>query len=158
MPSEPVTPIRAWIARVFTIFEDIVYVGLGLLLAASAFSLLIGGVSTFVENLSGGMFFLNMIALLDRILLILLVVELLYTVQVSLREHSLVPEPFLLVGVIAAIRRVLVLTAEFGHIAQATDAMFQRFIAELAVLTVLIFVLVLSLMFLRKRGLAAQRV
>jgi uncharacterized membrane protein (DUF373 family) len=158
MPSEPVTPIRAWIARVFTIFEDIVYVGLGLLLAASAFSLLIGGVSTFVENLSGGIFFLNMIALLDRILLILLVVELLYTVQVSLREHSLVPEPFLLVGVIAAIRRVLVLTAEFGHIAQATDAMFQRFIAELAVLTVLIFVLVLSLMFLRKRGLAAQRV
>lgn len=157
MPTEPVSITRAWIARVFTMFEDIVYVGLGLLLAASAFSLLIGGVSAFVENLSVGTFFLNMIGLLDRILLILLVVELLYTVQVSFREHSLVPEPFLLVGVIAAIRRVLVLTAEFGHIAQATEAMFQRFIAELAVLTVLILVLVLSLMLLRKRPVMAQR-
>jgi hypothetical protein len=46
--------------------------------------------------------------------LILLVIELLYTVQVSFREHGLIPEPFLLVGLIAAIRRVLVLTAEFA--------------------------------------------
>jgi uncharacterized membrane protein (DUF373 family) len=40
-------------------------------------------------------------------LLILLIVELLYTVQVSFREHAVMPEPFLLVGLIAAIRRVL---------------------------------------------------
>lgn len=42
----------------------------------------------------------------DRILRILLVVELLYTVQVSFREHGLIPEPFLLVGPMAAIRRI----------------------------------------------------
>lgn len=36
------------------------------------------------------------------------------TVQVSFREHALVPEPFLIVGLIAAIRRLLVLTAEFA--------------------------------------------
>jgi uncharacterized membrane protein (DUF373 family) len=59
--------------------------------------------------------------LLDRILLILLIVELLYTVQVSFREHALVPEPFLLVGLISAIRRVLVVTAEFGEWRQKTE-------------------------------------
>ena len=95
--------------------------------------------------------------LLDRILLILLVVELLYTVQVSFREHTLIPEPFLLVGLIAAIRRVLVLTAEFSQVQEQTDELFRRFTIELVVLTFLIIALVVSLMLLRKRGVRAER-
>jgi hypothetical protein len=89
--------------------------------------------------------------------LILLVVELLYTVQVSFREHTLIPEPFLLVGLIAAIRRVLVLTAEFSQVQEQTDQLFRRFTIELVVLTFLIMALVLSLMLLRKRGVKAER-
>ena len=88
----------------------------------------------------------------ERILLILLVVELLYTVQVSFREHSLIPEPFLLVGIIAAIRRVLVLTAEFAHVQEEPETVFKHFITELVVLTVLLVALVFSLVLLRKRG------
>jgi uncharacterized membrane protein (DUF373 family) len=47
------------------------------------------------------------------LLLVMMIVELLYTVQLAFREHALVPEPFLMVGLVAATRRVLVLTAEF---------------------------------------------
>jgi hypothetical protein len=79
-------------------------------------------------------------------------VELLYTVQVSFREHALVPEPFLLVGLIAAIRRILVLTAEFGEVRENPQPEFQHLIIELAALTVLIIVLVFSLYLLGKRG------
>ena len=43
----------------------------------------------------------RVIVLLDRILLILMITEFLYTVQVSFREHTLAPEPFLIVGLIA---------------------------------------------------------
>jgi uncharacterized membrane protein (DUF373 family) len=64
----------------------------------------------------------------DRLLLILLIVELLYTVQVSFREHGIIPEPFLLVGLIAAIRRVLVLTAEFAQVKDQTEVGFQHLI------------------------------
>ncbi len=151
---------RAWIARGFTIIEDVVYVGLGLLLAASAIALLLSGFITFGAAIRDTTLPVNIIALLDRMLLILLVVELLYTVQVSIREHSIVPEPFLLVGVIAAIRRVLVITAEFGHLPELPEAMIHRFIAELGVLTLLILVLVVSLILLRKQGVgvAAERV
>jgi uncharacterized membrane protein (DUF373 family) len=151
---------RAWIARAFTIIEDIVYVGLGLLLAVSAIALLVSGFITFGQAIRDATFTTNIISLLDRMLLVLLVVELLYTVQISIREHSIVPEPFLLVGVIAAIRRVLVITAEFGHLPELPEAMIHRFIAELAVLTILILVLVVSLILLRKQGLgvAAERV
>ncbi len=150
---------RSWIARAFTAIEDLVYVGLGLLLAAAAIVLLINGVVTFVETIAADSLSANIIALLDRILLILLVVELLYTVQVSFREHSIVPEPFLLVGIIAAIRRVLVITAEFGHMPQPPDSVFQRFLYELGILTILVFVLVISLLLLRKRAgeIAAER-
>ena len=82
-------------------------------------------------------------------------VELLYTVQVSFREHGLIPEPFLLVGLIAAIRRVLVLTAEFAQVRDQTELVFQHLIIELAVLTFLIVALVASLVLLRKRGVTA---
>jgi hypothetical protein len=75
-----------------------------------------------------------------------------YTVQVSFREHALIPEPFLLVGLIAAIRRVLVLTAEFAELRGQSDSVFKYFIIELGVLTVLIMALVASLFILRKRG------
>jgi uncharacterized membrane protein (DUF373 family) len=97
------------------------------------------------------------VVLLDSILLIFLVVELLYTVQVSFREHTIAPEPFLLVGVIAAIRRVLVITAEFGHVPALAEAILQRYVPELAVLTVLIPVLVISLLIPRKGRLNVAR-
>jgi phosphate starvation-inducible membrane PsiE len=141
---------RAWIARAFIAIEDVVYVGLGLLLGASALVLLVNGAIAFIQNVAGNTLTANIVVLLDSILLIFLVVELLYTVQVSFREHTIAPEPFLLVGVIAAIRRVLVITAEFGHVPAVAETILHRYVLELAVLTVLIPVLVISLLLLRK--------
>jgi Phosphate-starvation-inducible E family len=82
-------------------------------------------------------------------LLILLIVELLYTVQVSFREHAIVPEPFLIIGLIAAIRRVLVLTAELGEM-RSNDLVLKYFLIEISALTVLILVLVAALVLLRR--------
>ena len=150
--NESLEPKRAWAARAFTLVEDIVYVGLGLLLAGCSITLLIGGLISFCQHLIGGSLTSNIVPILDRGLLILLVVELLYTVQVSFREHTLIPEPFLLVGLIAAIRRVLVLTAEVAQIEGLSDSVFRRFVIELVVLTVLIIALVVSLVLLKRRG------
>jgi hypothetical protein len=156
VPSKETTqPNRELTARAFTAVEDIVYVGLGVLLAGSSIALLVSSGISFVQNLLARSLTANIVPLLDRLLLILLVVELLYTVQVSFREHGLIPEPFLLVGLIAAIRRVLVLTAEFAQVRDQTEIVFQHLIIELAVLTFLIVALVVSLVLLRKRGVAA---
>jgi uncharacterized membrane protein (DUF373 family) len=115
---------------------------------------LVSGLISFGENLIAGSLATNVVALLDRGLLILLVVELLYTVQISFRAHGLVPEPFLLIGLIAAIRRVLLLTTEMAQVHAQSDAVFQRFIAELVVLTFMILALVISLVLLRKQAAA----
>jgi len=155
MADKSAQPKRAWAARAFTVVEDIVYLGLGLLLAGSSLALLVSGIISFGQNLMARTLTGNVVPLLDRILLILLVVELLYTIQVSFREHGLIPEPFLLVGLIAAIRRVLVLTAEFAQVQNEPETVFKHFIIELVVLTALIVALVLSLVLLRKPGVKA---
>jgi len=106
--------VHEWIAQAFTRVEDLVYGDLGVLLAGSAVALLVRAVRVFAEDLLKGAIGSGIIGLLDQLLLILMIVELLYTVQVSFRQHMLVPEPFVLVALISAIRRVLIITAEFS--------------------------------------------
>lgn len=60
------------------------------------------------------------------------------TVQVSFRDHALVPGPFLIVGLIAAIRRLLVLTAEFARFLEKGDGALTGAMLELGLLTVMI--------------------
>ena len=91
----------------------------------------------------------QVVGILDQILLILLIIELLYTVQVSFREHGLLAEPFLVVALIATIRRVLILTAEVSKLPEKT--IFLHTMLELALLTGMILVLVGSLIMLQKQ-------
>jgi uncharacterized membrane protein (DUF373 family) len=79
---------RALAARAFTVVEDVVNLGLGVLLAGSAIALLVSSGINFVQILLARSLTTNIVPLLDRLLLILLIVELLYTVQVSFREHG----------------------------------------------------------------------
>jgi uncharacterized membrane protein (DUF373 family) len=70
---------------------------------------------------------------------------------VSFREHILSPEPFLVVGLIAAVRRILIITAEFSKPAEVLEAAFRNAMMELGLLTVLILSLVFSLHFLKRQ-------
>ncbi|MER5460111.1 phosphate-starvation-inducible PsiE family protein [Streptomyces sp. NPDC002668] len=53
-----------------------------------------------------------MLSALDYSLVLFIVAELLHTVRLTLRNRTLDAEPFLVVGVIAGIRKVLIVTAE----------------------------------------------
>jgi uncharacterized membrane protein (DUF373 family) len=149
--------LRLLIAQGFGRAEDVVYVGLGILLACSAGALLISGVIGLWQSIAAGSPLGAVVNQLDRILLILMIVELLYTVQISFREHALVPEPFLIVGLIAATRRILVVTAEFGTLLEkGVESQFRNAMIELALLTLMVVALVASLRLLRKRDVAAR--
>ena len=134
-----------------TLAEDTLYVGLGLLLVAIAFTLLITEIVYFAQYLSTWTLAENVVFLLDRILLIIIFVEVLYTVQVSFRQHVLRPEPFLVVGLIAVTRRILVLTAEMSKLAKETQEGFYNAMIELGLLTILIIALVVCLRMLRQQ-------
>jgi uncharacterized membrane protein (DUF373 family) len=143
---------REWLARAFTHVEDAVYLGLGLLLAAGAIALLVTSGVGFVRSVLAGALADHVIDLLDQVLLIFMIVEILYTVQVSFREHALVPEPFIVVGLIAVIRRVLVLTAEFGELLEKSEPLFRNAMLELGLLTAMVIALVVALVLLRRRA------
>ena len=86
--------------------------------------------------------------LLDRILLLFILAELLYTLRlVSFRGRILV-EPFLFIGLIAVVRRILVITAE-ADLRESGDVL-DDFLLQVAVLSGLVLVLALAIALLRR--------
>jgi uncharacterized membrane protein (DUF373 family) len=151
-PGDPESgETRTLIARAFTLVEDVVYIGIGVLLTFSALVLLVNGAIGLWRATIDGAPLPGVINLLDRTLLVLMLVELLYTVQVSFREHTLLPEPFLIVGLIAATRRILVVTAEFSVTGKdGNPDKFRNGMLEIALLTLMTVALVASLLMLRR--------
>jgi len=86
--------------------QDWVTVAVGVVLIALAAALLIAGIVDFLDG-SSGPISAGAPILLDRVLLVLILVEIVYTVVLSLRAHRLVAQPFIVVGLIAVVRRIL---------------------------------------------------
>jgi hypothetical protein len=95
---------------------------------------------------------------LDQLLVVLMLVEILHTVRISIHSHVLVTEPFLVVGLIASIRRVLVITLEAASLTKggtwSTEgvSIFRASMVELGLLGVLILILVFSITLLRRHA------
>ncbi len=89
------------------------------------------------------------LAVLDRVLLITILVELLITIEVIVQERRLVAEPFLLIGVVAVVRRILLVTAEAGQNLDDPER-FLNLVTELGVLTALVISLAAALYVTRR--------
>src|SRR5262245_9479747 len=153
LESKPAGPVRLRVAHVFTYVEDAAYLSLGILLTGCGVLALYSGASAFWESIRGGASIPELVIVLDRLLLVLMIVELLYTVKVSYREHTLIPEPFLIVGLIAVTRRILIVTAQLAVLVEKpNEVLFRSAMWELAILTVMVVALVGSLLMLRKRS------
>jgi hypothetical protein len=93
---------------------------------------------------------------LDQLLVVLMLVEILHTVRISIRSHYLVTEPFLVVGLIASIRRILVITLEAATLTKGGTwssegpSIFRANMIELGLLGILILILVFSITLLRR--------
>jgi uncharacterized membrane protein (DUF373 family) len=86
--------------------QDWVTVAVGVVLILLAVVLLISAIVDFLDG-SHGPISKAAPALLDQVLLVLILVEIVYTVVLSLRAHRLVAQPFIVVGLIAVVRRIL---------------------------------------------------
>src|SRR6201987_1477253 len=95
---------------------------------------------------------------LNELLIVLMLVEILHTVRISIRSHVLVTEPFLIVGLIASIRRILVITLEAASTltkdgawaTESSSGIFHSSMIELGLLGLLVLVLVVSIAILRR--------
>jgi len=96
---------------VLSVAEDAVYVGIAVLLVVSAGILLVVAVDELFEifdNLASG----PIVEVLDTLLLLFIIVELLSAVRTTISKRELVAEPFLLVGIIASIKEIVVLSVK----------------------------------------------
>ncbi len=92
--------------------EAAIYITVGVFLAVAAAFLLIGTLNDLRNAISGGTNSIDVgVLVLDRILLMLIVAELVYTLGLVIHTHELSAEPFLFIGLIAVVRRTLIVTA-----------------------------------------------
>jgi uncharacterized membrane protein (DUF373 family) len=90
--------------------------------------------------------------MVDKLLFVLMLVEILHTVRASITSMHLAVEPFLIVGLIATVRRILVVTLQSSGM--ATDdhpaPPFDHSMIELGVLALLTLVLMSSIYISRR--------
>jgi uncharacterized membrane protein (DUF373 family) len=135
--------------RILQAAETIIYLFAGFLIAAGAALLLVTTLVEGWENLLKGRYHEVALTLLDRVLLALMLAEILYTLVRFAREGSLEATPFLVIGIIAAVRRVLVLTAEAVEKFDLADPAFLAVLAELGLLALLVVAFALAIRLVR---------
>ena len=132
-------------------FELVLYAAVGLLLGAAGVLILVGSVSALVRSVADGAGAVDTaIVVLDRVLLALIVGELLYTLRFVVRTHEIAVEPFLYIGIIAVVRRILIVTAQFERSPQSGHALTNTLL-EFGLLGVLVPALAVAVFLVRRR-------
>ena len=140
-------PYKRVVTGTLDAFERIAYVAIALALSVPIVMLVFSAAISMLEVSEVGVLETSL-TVLDRVLLAFIFVELIDTVRVTVRERGIfIAEPFLLVGLIAVVRRILLLTAE---IERASAEEFQNMLIELGVMTGLVIVLTVALYFTRR--------
>jgi uncharacterized membrane protein (DUF373 family) len=140
---------RAEVAdRVLTLAEDVLYAAIAVVLVVAAAALLVTAGRDLAEGLGDAH---TAIAVLDTLLLVFIFVELLYAVRQTLAERQVLVEPFLLVGILAAIKEIVVLSVEAAEQVAAEQDAFVRSVTEIGVLGGLVVGLALSAVLLRRK-------
>lgn len=123
--------------------EDLIYAVIAIFLIGSGLLLLLGAGIDIGKNFDVNNIHPLVVRVLDETLLVFVVVELLHTVRITLRDHALAAQPFLIVGLIAGVRRILILTASSDTLHSGPD--FVVYWVQLLLLIVLVVAMVVAL-------------
>jgi uncharacterized membrane protein (DUF373 family) len=137
--------------RLFERIERAIEVGIAVILSLTAILALAGAVTLAWDAVAQWPQIRSLFVIVDRLLFVLMVIEILHTVRASIQTHQMASEPFLIVGLIATIRRILVVTLETSDKttegpAGASGALsFEHAMIELGILAVLTLVLAVAI-------------
>jgi uncharacterized membrane protein (DUF373 family) len=140
---------------VLEVVEDAIYAIIALFLIGSGSLLMFGAGLYIAQNFNVDNIHNMIVHVLDETLLVFMVVELLHTVRVTLRDHALAAEPFLVVGLIAGVRRILILTASSDSLQSGPQ--FFVYWVQLLLLIVLVVAMVVALFIWRRSSIPLGR-
>lgn len=135
--------------RALGFLEDVVYWAIAVVLIIGSVALVVAQFNTML-SLRNAPAKTVMLEVLDGLLLIFIFVELLYAVRSCLRSREIVAEPFIIVGILACIKEIVVLSVEAATLLK-DGPQFSRAIVEVAVLGVAVLVLAVAAFVLRER-------
>lgn len=133
--------------RALRIAEDSVYWSIAVLLLAGCVVLIVAQINVMLR-LRDTPATVIMLELLDGLLLVFIFVELLYAVRTSLRSRELVAEPFLIVGILACIKEIVVMSVDAAKLLDRGPE-FARAIVQVGVLGGLVLILAAAIFVLR---------
>jgi uncharacterized membrane protein (DUF373 family) len=110
---------QALAARAIDLVEDGIYIVVAILLLGAAAFALWSTISTLIMDVqqlpAKNPDPVTIVTdILDKGLILFIIAELLHTVRVTIQERTLVVEPFLIVALIAGVRRLLLVTAQLA--------------------------------------------
>lgn len=136
--------------------EMTIYSVLAVLLAVTTLAAIASASKLLLDSLIHWTVTAQTLRVLNELLIVLMLAEILHTVRISIRSHILVTEPFLVVGLIASIRRILVISLEMATLGKGatwtSDSIlnFRASMIELGLLGLLVLILVYSITVLRR--------
>lgn len=130
------------------VVQSAIYFAVAVLLIVAALFTCVGTVVDLLEGRDSRPIADPGLFVLDRVLLLFILAELLYTLRLIDKGGRILAEPFLFIGLIAIVRRVLVLVAEVEH--RKSRAGVEDFVLEMAGLGGLVLVLMASIYLLRR--------
>src|SRR5258708_2975404 len=119
--------------------QDVVAVVVGVVLPIPAAILLVSGIADFFhpvavsKDLSALSVTAAATALLDEVLLVLILIEIVHTVVLSLHSHRLVAQPFIIVGLVAVIRKILFILSGQNQLSTSVLALLIAMVAVFVV-------------------------
>jgi uncharacterized membrane protein (DUF373 family) len=132
--------------RLLQLVEDGIHILVAALLAAVAALLVVDTTRGLVSQLMRPYDALSLVlTVLDKALVLFIVAELLHTVRITIQKRTLDAGPFLVVGLIAGIRRVLIVTAQAERSFQWNPQGI-----ELVILIALILVMAVTILIWRR--------
>ncbi|MGO9591907.1 MAG: phosphate-starvation-inducible PsiE family protein [Candidatus Acidiferrales bacterium] len=139
------------------VIEIAIYYVLALLLAITALAAIGSAGQTLWNGLIHWTIAAETLHVLDQLLVVLMIVEIFHTVRIAIHSHFLLAtEPFLIVGVIASIRRLLVISLQMSALTTEGKwtpdgaSIFRASMLELGLLIILVLVLVFCITLLRR--------
>lgn len=139
---------RSTIANVFRYLEEGFYVAIAVALAIAGGVLFVDSIVTFAGDLGDKAVSGITLDLLDTLLLVFIITELIHTVAAVIGDNTLKAEPFLIVGIVAAIRRLVVISAEAKNLVGKPE--FTGVLIEMGILTTAVLLLGLTVLVLRR--------
>jgi uncharacterized membrane protein (DUF373 family) len=127
---------RSRTQKAFGFVEDLFYVAVALALAIAGLGLFGYVVYDFIAHAQEDPFPNLILELLDGLLLVFIITELIHTIRAVIDEKVLISEPFLVVGIVAVIRRMVIVSAEAKDLIgkpEFSDAMLETGLLTAAV-------------------------